>query len=68
LFIQEGVPYKIFGAFKFFERKEIKDIISYIKHILNPVDNVSLKRIINIPNRKIGKTTLEVLEEQAIIK
>ena len=68
LFIQEGIPYKIYGAFKFFERKEIKDIISYIKHILNPLDNVSLKRIINIPNRKIWKTTLEVLEEQATIQ
>ncbi|MFA6256420.1 MAG: UvrD-helicase domain-containing protein [Candidatus Absconditabacterales bacterium] len=67
LFIQEGIPYKIFGAFKFFERKEIKDIISYIKHFLNPIDNVSLKRILNTPNRKIGKTTIDHLEEEAII-
>ena len=67
LFIQEGIPYKIFWAFKFFERKEIKDVIWYIKHFLNPVDNVSLKRILNIPNRKIWKTTIENLEEEAII-
>jgi len=67
LFIQEGIPYKIYGAFKFFERKEIKDIISYIKHFLNPVDNVSLKRILNTPTRKIWKTTIETLEEEAII-
>ena len=67
LFIQEGIPYKIFWAFKFFERKEIKDVIWYIKHFLNPVDNVSLKRILNIPNRKIWKTTIEHLEEEAII-
>lgn len=67
LFIQEGIPYKIFWAFKFFERKEIKDIISYIKYLVNPVNNVSLKRIINIPNRKIWKTTIEYLEEQAIL-
>lgn len=53
LFLQEGIPYKVYGAFKFFERKEIKDIISYIKYILNPEDNISLKRILNIPNRKI---------------
>jgi len=67
LFIQEWIPYKIFWAFKFFERKEIKDVIGYIKHFLNPVDNVSLKRILNIPNRKIWKTTIEHLEEEAII-
>ena len=67
LFIQEGIPYKIFWAFKFFERKEIKDVIGYIKHFLNPVDNVSLKRILNTPNRKIWKTTIENLEEEAII-
>lgn len=67
LFIQEWIPYKIFWAFKFFERKEIKDVIGYIKHFLNPLDNVSLKRIINIPNRKIWKTTIEHLEEEAII-
>ena len=68
LFLQEGIPYKVYGAFKFFERKEVKDIISYIKNLLNPVDSISLKRIINIPNRKIWKTTLEGLEEQAIIQ
>ncbi len=68
LFLQEGIPYKIYGAFKFFERKEIKDIVSYIKYILNPADNVSLKRIINLPNRKIWKTTLDGLEDQAILK
>ncbi len=68
LFLQEGIPYKVYGAFKFFERKEIKDIIGYIKYILNPADNVSLKRVLNIPNRKIWKTTLDGLEEHAIIK
>jgi ATP-dependent DNA helicase len=53
MFIQEGIPYKIFGAFKFFERKEIKDILAYLKVINNPFDTVSLKRVLNIPNRKI---------------
>jgi DNA helicase-2/ATP-dependent DNA helicase PcrA len=67
LFLQEGIPYKIFGAFKFFERKEIKDITAYIKYFNNPNDNISLKRILNIPNRKVGKTTLETLEEHAIM-
>jgi len=68
LFIQEGIPYKVFWAFKFFERKEIKDVISYVRYLLNPVDNVSLKRILNTPNRKIWKTTIEHLEEQAMIQ
>ncbi len=68
LFLQEGIPYKVYGAFKFFERKEIKDIISYIKYLLNPADNISLKRILNIPNRKIWKTTVDGLEEHAIMK
>ncbi len=68
LFLQEGIPYKVYGAFKFFERKEVKDIISYIKQLLNPADSISLKRILNIPNRKIWKTTLDGLEEHAIIQ
>ncbi len=68
LFIQEGIPYKVRGAFKFFERKEIKDITSYIKYLVNPADNVSLKRIINIPNRKIWKTSIEKMEDYAINK
>jgi len=66
LFLQEGIPYKVRWAYKFFERKEIKDTLSYIKYILNPQDNISLKRIINIPTRKIGKTTIDTIEEIAI--
>ena len=65
LFIQEGIPYKIFGAFKFFERKEIKDILAYLKALNNPFDTVSIKRILNIPNRKIWATSLERLEGYA---
>ncbi|NCQ81722.1 hypothetical protein GW750_02750 [bacterium] len=53
------MPYKIFGAYKFFERKEIKDIIAYLKFLLNPKDNIALQRIINTPSRKLGKTTVE---------
>ena len=66
--IQEWVPYKIRWAFKFFERKEIKDIVAYMKYLLNPKDNISLKRILNIPNRKIWKTTIESLENQAMLR
>jgi len=68
LFIQEWIPYKVYGAFKFFERKEIKDVTAYIKYILNSQDNVSLKRILNIPNRKIWKTTIDNIEQYSILK
>lgn len=64
--VQEGVPYKIFGAFRFFDRKEVKDIVSYLKYLLNHRDNVALKRIINIPSRKLGDTTIKKIEELAI--
>jgi DNA helicase-2/ATP-dependent DNA helicase PcrA len=62
ILITDWVPYKVWGWFKFFERKEIKDIIWYIKYILNPKDNVSLKRIINTPSRKIWQTSIEKIE------
>ena len=64
--VTEWIPYKIRGAFKFFERKEVKDIVAYIKYIINPKDSVSLKRIINIPSRKIGKTSIDGVEQYAI--
>ena len=60
-----NIPYNIVGNVGFYERKEIKDIIAYIKVILNPQDSLSLKRIINIPQRGIGKTTLGHIEKYA---
>ena len=60
---RESIPYKIIGGLKFYERKEIKDIISYLRLIQNPSDNLSLKRIINEPKRGIGKTSLDKVEE-----
>jgi DNA helicase-2/ATP-dependent DNA helicase PcrA len=57
-FIRAGVPYQVLGT-RFYERKEIKDIIAFIKFALNPKDNLSLARIINVPPRGIGKITLE---------
>jgi len=64
-FIQHNIPYKIVGGLRFYDRKEIKDIVSYLKLIHNKNDNLALKRIINVPSRKIGKTTVEHLEEIA---
>jgi len=60
---RENIAYKIIGGLKFYERKEIKDIISYLRLIQNPSDNLSLKRIINEPKRGIGKTSLDKIEE-----
>ena len=68
LFIQEWIPYKIWWAFKFFERKEIKDVLAYLRFFLNDRDNLALKRIINIPNRKIWATTWEKIEDYALAK
>ena len=60
---REDIPYKIIGGLKFYERKEIKDIIAYLRLIHNTSDNLSLKRIINEPKRGIGKTSLEKIQE-----
>jgi len=57
-FIQHKIPYKIIGTVKFYQRKEIKDVLAYLRLILQPQDFISLQRIINIPLRGIGKTTL----------
>ncbi len=59
IFRRENIPYKIVGGLKFYERKEIKDIIAYLRLIQNPADNLSLNRIINEPKRGIGKTSLD---------
>ena len=62
---REDIPYKIVGGLKFYERKEIKDAIAYLRLIQNPADNLSLTRIINEPKRGIGKTSLETVEQLA---
>ena len=59
---RENIPYKIIGGLKFYERKEIKDIIAYLRLIQNQNDNLSLRRIINEPKRGIGKTSLDKIE------
>ena len=66
LLIRENIPYKIYGGLRFYDRKEIKDILAYLKLISNPKDIISILRIINVPGRKIGKTTLQEIERFAI--
>lgn len=65
ILVREDIPYKIIGGLKFYERKEIKDIIAYLRLIYNPNDNLSLIRIINEPKRGIGKTSLEQVQKLA---
>ena len=62
---REDIPYKIVGGLKFYERKEIKDTIAYLRLIANPSDNLSLERIINEPKRGVGKTSIENIENIA---
>ena len=61
-----GLSYHVVGGFSFYERAEIKDMISYLKLILNPADSVALMRVINTPTRGIGKTTMETVERIAL--
>jgi DNA helicase-2/ATP-dependent DNA helicase PcrA len=63
--MSHGIPYKIVGGFKFYDRKEVKDIIAYLRVIQNPEEDLSLKRIINIPKRGIGNTTLDAIVQYA---
>ena len=60
-----GVPYKIYGGLKFYDRKEVKDIIAYLKLIYNTDDSQSFRRIVNVPKRAIGDTTIKSLSEFA---
>lgn len=60
--ISRGIPYQMVGGLKFYERKEIKDVMAYLTVIFNDADAYSVKRVINVPKRGIGKTTMELLE------
>jgi len=62
VFMRWGIPYKIIGGIRFYERKEIKDVLAYLRIIANPADSVSLLRIVNTPQRSIGPRTLEKIQ------
>ncbi|MBI2638307.1 UvrD-helicase domain-containing protein [Candidatus Peregrinibacteria bacterium] len=68
VFMRHGIPYKIVGGIRFYERKEIKDLLAYLRVIANPTDSVSLLRIVNVPQRQIGPKTLEKLQTFSNIK
>ena len=56
---REGIPYQIIGGVKFYDRKEVKDVLAYLRLIVNPSDSVSFSRIINFPPRGLGKTSTD---------
>src|SRR5579863_9576351 len=64
-FLRANIPYKVIGSRKFYDRKEIKDMLAYLRLLANPQDELSLKRIINVPNRKIGPKTIGELQQWA---
>ncbi|HOK43336.1 MAG TPA: DNA helicase PcrA [Thermoclostridium caenicola] len=66
VFMKTGIPYKIFGGLKFYDRKEIKDVIAWLRLVQNADDDISFSRAINVPKRGIGKTTLDKVEQLAI--
>lgn len=68
VFVNYRIPYKIVGGLRFYERKEIKDIIAYLRLIYNPYDSVALRRVINVPTRGIGAGSWQKIEELANIK
>ena len=64
-FLKSNIPYKVVGSYYFYSRKEIKDLICYLRLILNPHDEISLRRVINVPKRKIGASTIANIENNA---
>lgn len=65
MLVRSGTPHKVFGSKRFYDRKEVKDVIAYLRVIVNPADDVSLRRIINQPKRSIGNATIEELLKHA---
>lgn len=65
MFLRAGVPYKIVGGTRFFDRAEIRDVMAYLKMIVNPADDMSVKRVINTPRRGIGSTSIQKIEQLA---
>ncbi len=65
MLMRSGIPYKVFGGQKFYDRREVRDVIAYLRVIVNPADDISLRRIINVPRRAIGDSTVQELVNHA---
>ncbi len=63
--VRRGIKYSVYGGLKFYDRKEVKDVIAYLRVLINPDDDVSLRRIINVPKRSIGASTVDTIGEYA---
>jgi DNA helicase-2/ATP-dependent DNA helicase PcrA len=63
--INNNIPYYVFGAVRFYQRREIKDLVAYLKLIVNPMDELSLKRVLNVPSRGIGNITIDNITKYA---
>ncbi len=68
MLVRAGIPYRIYGGLRFYDRKEVKDIVAYLRVIVNPSDDASLRRIINTPKRAIGDSTIAELVKHATIE
>lgn len=64
-FHRSGLPYRLFGGMKFYERKEIKDVLAYVRLTFNPKDDAAFSRVANVPRRGVGQTSLEKIQEAA---
>jgi DNA helicase-2/ATP-dependent DNA helicase PcrA len=65
VFVRSGIPYRVVGGVKFYDRKEVKDLLAYLRALANPDDEVSLKRIVNVPKRGVGDTSVNKVEAYA---
>ena len=66
MLMRSNIPYKVFGGQRFYDRKEVRDVVAYLRVIVNPADDVSLRRIINVPKRAIGDSTVQELMNHAM--
>ncbi|HEV7865278.1 MAG TPA: 3'-5' exonuclease, partial [Acidimicrobiia bacterium] len=65
VFVRSGIPYRVVGGVKFYDRREVKDVLAYLRALTNPDDEVSLKRIVNVPKRGVGDTSVSKVEAYA---
>ena len=65
VFIRIGIPYRVVGGLKFYERKEVKDVLAYLRAVINFDDELSIRRIINVPKRGIGEKAEEIIDSFA---
>ena len=64
-FVRSGIPYRVVGGVKFYDRREVKDVLAYLRALANPDDEVSLKRVVNVPKRGVGDTSMAKVEAYA---